>query len=333
MTEEQAEQILTNIHPDKGETCLCQNNILADYDLHIIVPVYNTSAYLVECLDSIFNQRTKHTFFVSIVNDGSTDNSGEQINAYHSALKDTIYYKRSEVKHQANQGPSGARNNALNTIRGKYVMFVDSDDKLMPGAVESLMNAALKANADIAEGNCNIGHTHGFVWGKVYHSELFRNIHFPPGYLFEDTINIFFLYPISKRTIQVSGLHCYYRFNQNSIMNTFQGNARTIDSLWVSKRVLSDYFSAGNHASQNLLQNYLQDTLSTASHFLTLNNEEAMQALFVIHCSIANKYFGEYLKNNTNTQNLPPWLKPVVAVLKNKDYRRFRTLASVAKYF
>lgn len=332
MTEEQAEQILASIQPDKGETCLCQNNILADYDLHIIVPVYNTSAYLVECLDSIFKQQTKHTFFVSIVNDGSTDNSGELINAYHYALTNTIYHKRTEITHQANQGPSGARNNALNKIRGKYVMFVDSDDKLMQGAVESLMNAALKADADIAEGNSNMGSTHGFVWGKVYRSELFRNIHFPPGYWFEDTINIFYLYPLSRRTIQVSGIHCYYRFNQDSIMNSFQGKARTIDSLWVSKRILHDFFSAGNHATKILLQNYLQDTLSTASHFLTLKNEEAMQALFVIHCGIVNRYFEDYLKNKTKTQSLPSWLKTVAVALKKKDYRRFRAIASMAKF-
>lgn len=327
MTEEQAEKILSDIRPDIGETCLCQNNIHADHALHIIVPVYNTSAYLTECLDSIFQQQTTHSFFVSIINDGSTDNSAELIDAYHLALKDTHHFNNTEVIHQSNQGPSGARNSALNTIRGKYIMFVDSDDKLMPGAIDSLLNAAIASDADIAEGNCNTGPTHGFVWGKVYRAELFRHVHFPPGYWFEDTINIFYLYPLSRRTVQVPGMHCYYRFNQDSIMNTFQGTARTIDSLWVSKRVLDDYFSSGNNATLQLLHDYLQDTLSTASHFRGLNNEEAMQALFAIHCSIANRYFEEYLSNSAHTRHLPSWLRHMASALRNRDYRRFRIVA------
>lgn len=332
MTEEQAEKILSDIRPDKGETCLCKNSIQADYALHIIVPVYNTSAYLIECLDSIFQQQTNHTFFVSIVNDGSTDKSAELIDAYHLALKDTHHFNSTEVIHQANQGPSGARNSALNNIRGKYIMFVDSDDKLMPGAIDSLLNAAMAEDADIAEGNCNLGSTHGFVWGKVYRAELFRNIHFPPGYWFEDTINIFYLYPLSRRTIQVPGIHCYYRFNQDSIMNSFQGTARTIDSLWVSKRVLDDYFTAGNNATLQLLHDYLQDTLSTALHFHGLDNEEAMQALFVIHCNIANLHFGEFLRDNETTRHLPSWLRQMALAMKDRDYRRFRIVAANVKY-
>lgn len=327
MTEEQAEKILSDIRPDIGETCLCQNNIHDDHALHIIVPVYNTSAYLTECLDSIFQQQTTHSFFVSIINDGSTDNSAELIDAYHLALKDTAYFNRTEVIHQENQGLSGARNSALNTIRGKYIMFVDSDDKLMPGAIDSLMNAAIASDADIAEGNFNVGPTYGCACGKIYRSELFGNVHFPPGYWFEDTINVFYLYPISRKTIKVTGIHYYYRPNPNSIMNSFYGKERTVDSLWVSRRVLCDYFATGRTVSEQLMQDYLNDTISTASHFRGLNNEEAMQALFAIHCSIANRYFEEYLSNSAHTRHLPSWLRHMASALRNRDYRRFRIVA------
>lgn len=328
LTEEQAEKILSDIRPDKGETCLCKNNIQADYALHIIVPVYNTSAYLIECLDSIFQQHTSHTFFVSIVNDGSTDNSAELIDTYHLALKNTVYFNRTEIIHQKNQGLSAARNRAINTIRGKYLMFVDSDDKLIPGAIDSLMNAAIKADADIAEGNFHIGSSYGCACGKIYRSELFSNVHFPPGYWFEDTINIFFLYPVSRKTIQVTGIHYYYRLNPNSIMHSFYGKERTIDSLWVSRRVLCDYFSIGKSATQQLMTDYLKDTINTASHFLGLNNEEAMQALFVIHCNIANSYFGEYIRDNNVTHSLPSRLRHMALALRNQDYRRFRIIAN-----
>ena len=66
LTTEEAEVLLSAIQPDKGQTCLCNNSIEADYDLHIIVPVYNTAPYLKQCLDSIFRQETEFSFFVSI---------------------------------------------------------------------------------------------------------------------------------------------------------------------------------------------------------------------------------------------------------------------------
>lgn len=325
MSQEDAEKVLCNIRPDMGDSCLCQNKIQEEYDLHIIVPVYNTSAYLVECLDSIYQQHTGKSFFVSIIDDGSTDNSPMMLDDYHALLKGTIYYDRTEVIHQSNQGPSGARNKALKLIRGKYVMFIDSDDKLMPGAIESLMSEALRSDADIAEGNFDGGRCHGFAWGKVYRARLFQNVHFPPGYWFEDTINIFFLYPISKKIVHVDGIHCYYRFNQDSIMNSFQGNARTIDSLWVSRRVLADYFASGNKATTQLFHDYLRDILSTASHFLTLNDELAMQALFVICHHMLNTYFKELTVSKTA---LSKRCRLLERCMKEQNYRKFRIITS-----
>lgn len=326
ITAKEAEDMLSTLHPDNGQTCLCDNSIEAVYDLHIIVPVYNTAQYIRQCLDSIFQQETEFSFFVSLVNDGSTDNSPAMLEEYHTSLQGSPYYSATEIIHQANQGPSGARNAALRNIRGRYIMFVDSDDMLMPGAIQSLMRAATISGADISEGNfgCNIAH--GFAWGKVYRSELFRNVHFPPRYWFEDTLNIFYLYPLSRRIVQVPGTHYYYRPNPNSIMHSFQGNARVVDSLWVSRRVLSDYFSQGHKAKPKLLRSYLQDILSTASHFHTLKNEQAMQALFIIHCDIFHEYFAGYANDNSSGTSLPLLLKCAGRSLSKADYRLFRAI-------
>ena len=322
----QAEKILSDIRPDRGQTCLCHNNITSTHDLHIIIPVYNTAPFIGECLDSILEQKTKYTFFISITNDGSTDNSKDVLEAYLSSIPYKERLDAIEVRHQANMGPAMARNVALENIRGRYIMFVDSDDKLMPGAIESLMTAATDNDADMAEGHFNCGFTHGFACGKVYKAELFRNIHFPPGYWFEDTINAFFLYHICRKRIPVKGEHYYYRLNQNSITNSFQGNERTVDSLWVSRRVLSDYFSTGHQATLLLLHEYLQDTISTARHFRTLNREDVMQALFAIHCSMAEKFFGNMLAQKECIGSLPFDQKYMALALKEKDYRRFRSI-------
>lgn len=325
LTTEEAEVLLSAIQPDKGQTCLCNNCIEADYDLHIIVPVYNTAPYLKQCLDSIFQQETEFSFFVSIVDDGSTDNSSALLDDYHASLQGSSHYSNTEIVHQTNQGPSAARNAALRNIRGKFIMFVDSDDMLLPGAIQTLMNVAILSGADISEGNFDGGPAHGFAWGKVYRSELFRHVHFPPGYWFEDTLNVFYLYPLCHRIVQVPGTHYYYRPNPSSIMNSFQGSARTVDSLWASCRVLSDYFSQGNKATPKLLRFYLQDVLSTVSHFRTLKNEQAMQALFIIHCDIFRKHFACSLNDNIHSFQQ----KCVVHSLSKANYRLFRAITGI----
>lgn len=312
---------ISSIYPDKGETCLCTNKIIADHDLHIIIPVYNTATYLRDCLNSVLSQESGYDVFISIINDGSTDNSAQIIEDFRTSLGGTEH----QIIHQSNQGPSCARNKALNYIRGRYIMFVDSDDILMPGAIKALMDAAIENNAEIAEGNFTTGSSHGFAWGKVYYSKLFSNIHFPPHYWFEDTINIFYLYPLSKKTQQVPGVHYFYRQNPGSIMHSFQGTFRSIDSLWVSLRVLDDYFSTGNTATRQLFLDYIKDTLSTTSHLRTLGNERVLQSFFVIITHTAKKYFNEYLQNNDVINRLTSTSKILIRSINQNDYRLYRT--------
>ena len=326
MTIEEAENLLSTIHPDNGQTCLCNNSIETVYDLHIIVPVYNTAPYLRQCLDSIFQQETEFSFFVSIVDDGSTDSSPALLDYYHASLQGTSHYSTTEIIHQANQGLSAARNTALSNIHGTYIMFVDSDDMLLPGAIQSLMKGATLSGAGITEGNFDCGSTHGCACGKVYRSELFRHVHFPPGYWFEDTLNVFYLYPLCHRIVQVPGTHYYYRPNPGSIMHSFRGNARAVDSLWVSRRVLSDYFSQGHKATDRLLRHFLQDVHSTASHFRTLKNEQAMLALFAIQCDMFRKYFACTINDNSRDIRLPFLLKCTAHCLSTANYRLFRAI-------
>lgn len=89
--------------------------------LSIIVPVYNSSTYLVRCVDSIINQTYANTDII-LVDDGSTDDSGTICDDY--AQKDC----RVHVIHQTNGGMSSARNRGLEMCKGDYVTFIDSDD-------------------------------------------------------------------------------------------------------------------------------------------------------------------------------------------------------------
>ena len=109
----------------------------------VCVPVYNVKPYLRECLDSIFSQDYPY-FSVVIIDDGSTDRSGEICDEY--VAKNP---QRALVVHKDNEGPLLARRDAFARAAGLYVMCVDSDDMLLPGAITAVATAINKTGADV----------------------------------------------------------------------------------------------------------------------------------------------------------------------------------------
>lgn len=112
------------------------------YDVSVIVPIYNTEAYLSESLDSLEGQ-TLERLQVILVDDGSQDRSGEIAEAYAARRPD-----RFSVIHQENAGQSAARNAGMRLARGTYVGFFDSDDIAFPEMFETLYSAAATCEAD-----------------------------------------------------------------------------------------------------------------------------------------------------------------------------------------
>ena len=112
-----------------------------EYDLMIIVPVYNAAEYLEDCIKSLLVQETGYSYCVVFVNDGSTDESANILNKY--AKKENVY-----IINKKNEGVAEARNIALKYIRGKCVLFVDADDMLMDNAIEVLMRKSVETDAD-----------------------------------------------------------------------------------------------------------------------------------------------------------------------------------------
>ena len=102
----------------------------------IVIAVYNTEKYLVESIESIINQSFdfKNTQIV-LVDDGSTDNSTDICLFYKNKYPDNIYYL-----HQENAGQATARNKGIEIASGKYINFLDSDDKLDLNALEDVYN-------------------------------------------------------------------------------------------------------------------------------------------------------------------------------------------------
>ena len=97
----------------------------------IIIPAYNAEAYLQRCLDSIFSQEFDD-YEVIVINDGSTDGTAALLEEYASI------HPNLQVLTQSNQGMATARNRGLDAAQGDYILFVDSDDELMPHALSNL---------------------------------------------------------------------------------------------------------------------------------------------------------------------------------------------------
>lgn len=111
--------------------------------ISIIVPAYNIRNYIGRCLDSLLHQVYK-TIEIIVVNDGSTDGTGQIIDHY-AAIDQRIV-----PLHKENGGVSSARLAGIEKATGTYIGFVDGDDYIEPEMFERLLKNAIKYNADIS---------------------------------------------------------------------------------------------------------------------------------------------------------------------------------------
>lgn len=115
----------------------------------IIIPVYNTEKYLANCIESVLKQ-TYDNIQVILIDDGSTDSSGEICDLY--AKND----KRIIVIHKKNEGVSIARNIGLMKATGEYIGFVDSDDVVLPDMYATLVDVLDNNKCDMVFCNYNL---------------------------------------------------------------------------------------------------------------------------------------------------------------------------------
>ena len=112
--------------------------------LSIIVPVYNVADFLTKCLESLLAQDLpQNEYEIIVVNDGSTDNSGEIAQQYADK------YANIKLINQANQGLSGARNTGIKHAKGEHIQFVDSDDYIEENVLGGLMKQVEQEDLDV----------------------------------------------------------------------------------------------------------------------------------------------------------------------------------------
>ena len=223
-----------------------------DDKITVIVPVYNVENYLRKCLDSIIAQTYKNIEII-VVNDGSTDASGQICQEY-TQIDNRIVYIEKE-----NGGLSEARNVGLDKMTGSYVTFIDSDDWAELDYVEILYKKIIEYQADISVGNyysynedeeTYYFHIYGdsyyekvydnisifenlyesqemksfaliSAWGKLYKAKLFDYLRFEKGKLGEDGyFNQKMYLSVNKVVYLNKGLYAY-RQRSGSITNTW----------------------------------------------------------------------------------------------------------------
>lgn len=144
-----------------------------EFLVSVVVPVYNSKAYLKDCLDSLLNQTLKAIEIIA-VDDGSTDGSSQILNEYAESYQNLI------VIHQSNQGQGSARNAGVSIARGGYIGFVDSDDYVSIDMYERLYSLVLGASADVAVCRANSVDMNGVVgrpldrWNKYGNAVINR---------------------------------------------------------------------------------------------------------------------------------------------------------------
>ncbi|MGV9253350.1 glycosyltransferase family 2 protein [Streptomyces sp. NPDC003697] len=135
-------------------------------DVTVVVAVYNTMPYLTECLNSLLGQSIgRDRLEVVAVDDGSTDDSGRELDRFAQLYPDTV-----KVIHQANSGgPAAPSNRALEVATGRYVYFIGSDDYLGEEALERMVACADTGEADVVVGKM-VGTN-----GRYVHQALYKD--------------------------------------------------------------------------------------------------------------------------------------------------------------
>jgi glycosyltransferase involved in cell wall biosynthesis len=156
--------------------------------ISLVIPIYNTKAYLKDCLDSVLAQ-TERDVQVVLVDDGSTDGSLTLAQAY--AKQD----KRIEVYRQTHAGQSAARNLGLSHAQGDYIAFVDADDSIDPDWCQKPLDAISGVDY-VQSGYTRSGRhlapatNHQFTSPcmRLYRRQAIDGMRFIEGMIYEDVI-------------------------------------------------------------------------------------------------------------------------------------------------
>ncbi|MDY3000932.1 MAG: glycosyltransferase [Romboutsia timonensis] len=322
--------------------------------LSIIVPVYNVEKYLRRCLDSLINQHLKEIEII-LIDDGSTDRSGIICDEYRK--KDNRIF----VIHKENGGLSDARNMGLDIAKGMYIAFVDSDDFISVNMFDTLVNEACKNDVEI----CACGHYKVYdntiikednnvtnikifnniealenylggygkdreiltvVWDKIYKKELFDDIRFPIGKIYEDGYVTYKLLYKAKKIAYVNSRLYYYYQREGSLIRS-DLSLKTLKSYDDCREIFIFINEKAPLLSNRAAEKYIRKHILTYKQIIE-NNDKKKEFKIYMHKikSDLREDFNKLIK-----LDLCKELK-ISLILFLINYRLFNILFNIYKY-
>ncbi len=203
----------------------------------VIIPIYNVQDYLLECIESLSSQTADDIEFL-LIDDGSTDNSGDIAKVFCEKRTDFLYFRKK------NGGLSDARNYGLSHAQGEYIVFIDSDDIVSSDFFSKIKKVIATERSDLIYINYikffdekekqalsdlkeklvykNIGKSKlakkpNFAWARVARVELYENNLFPVGVIYEDVVTSCILTSSSQKITHIVNTLYGYRKRNGSI--------------------------------------------------------------------------------------------------------------------
>ena len=271
-----------------------QNNLIS-----VIIPVYNVKQYIERCIDSVLNQTYKNIEII-LVDDGSNDGCNEICNMY--AEKD----KRIKVVHIKNSGVSNARNLGIRLANGDFITFVDADDYIDTSCIEKMYKLCKDEQCDIGivgtlENNeltnktntsgesidmvlsaenalkemLNEKYYYGNVWGKIYKTDIWKNIHFNEDTVIGEDMEVLYkvLLKSNKVKINTNERLYYYTKNRNDSATKSNYNKNWEKEIAICENILKDCRENHKDVFPFALKRYIRINYSCIVKILTYDSE------------------------------------------------------------
>lgn len=269
--------------------------------ISVIVPVYNVEEYLKRCIDSIINQ-TYQNLEIILVDDGSPDNCPKMCDDY--AERDG----RIKAVHKENGGLASARNAGLKIADGAYITFVDSDDYIKSDMLEQMLALAKNNSADVVQiaferekaglnesevseksiktiiGDDNIRLyaldriLRPEACGKLYKSELFKNIEFNSGIKYAEDVEFGLRFYKNVKCSVVSNEKMYfYSVNPNSLTASSLSPGRLAEPVMLLNAALAEKNCGWLYKC--ILFRYVRCVFAVLNRMVSENREDTYEQL------------------------------------------------------
>jgi glycosyltransferase involved in cell wall biosynthesis len=303
-------------------------------EISIIVPVHNVEKYLEDCINSILDQ-SFNNFEIILVNDGSTDRSGNICDFY--VQKD----KRVRVVHQEYGGVSAARNVGVCISKGDYIGFVDGDDRIDKDMYKKLYTLCSNKNSDIAI--CKLGRVidgkiinqdniefvkemdniegmrelfRGVLYrfslcNKLFKKSCFENVEFPEGRIHEDLSTTYKFFAKAKKVIYTNYIGYFYVKRAYSIL-TSKYNEKRLDAFLGWDEILQFMNNQYPNLSGEFIPCFVYSCIDHVYYILNqIENKEEKKR----HLSNIKFYVNKHYKKILTCGNYPKKYKYLILII------------------